>query len=329
MTAPIASIVVPAFNAAATLVPTLRSLLDQTFRDFEIVVIDDGSTDATRALAESFDDARIRVISQQNRGLAGARNSGIHHALGAFVGFCDADDLWMPEKLERHVAHLRARPEVGLSFAGSTMIDSVGRPIGINQTPKLRGIDAAHLFCRNPVGNGSVAVFRREALDALAHRPIGETERDWWFDERFRQSEDIEAWMRFALSGDWVIEGIEGHLTLYRVHGGGLSANIASQLRSWYAVRDVVAALAPGFAERYAGRAAAYQYRYLARRAVRMGDGTTALRLLRSGAAASLRPALAEPAKTLVTLGAALALRVAGPQRYASLEARLLAPRAA
>ena len=329
MTMPTASIVVPAYNAAATLAPTLRSLLDQTFRDFEIVVVDDGSTDGTRALAESFADPRIRIVSQANRGLAGARNSGIHHARGAFVGFCDADDLWLPEKLERHVAHLRARPAVGLSFAGSTMIDTAGSPIGINQTPKLRGIDAAHLFCRNPIGNGSVAVFRREALDALAHRPLGETERDWWFDERFRQSEDIEAWMRFALSGDWVIEGIEGHLTLYRVHGGGLSANIASQLDSWLAVRDAVAALAPEFAARYAPRAAAYQYRYLARRAVRMGDGAAALRLLREGAATSLRPALAEPVKTLVTFGAALALRVAGRRRYASIEARLLARRAA
>lgn len=324
---PTASIVVPSYNATATLSDTLRSLLAQTFEDFEILVIDDGSTDGTRRLAESFDDPRIRIVSQRNRGLAGARNSGIHHARGAFVGFCDADDMWVPEKLERHVAHLVARPQVGLSYAGAILVDGGGEPIGITQTPKLRGIDAAHVFCRNPVGNGSAAVFRREALDALAHRPVGEQERDWWFDERLRQSEDIEAWIRFALSSDWEIEGIEGHLTLYRIHSGGLSANIASQFESWCKVRDVVKALAPDFEARVGPRAAAFQFRYLSRRAVRMGDGGMALELLRSGAASSLRAIVSEPLKSAATLAAALALRFAGRGIYRRIEMRLLAPR--
>lgn len=329
MNRPTASIVVPSYNATATLADTLRSLLAQTFGDFEVLVIDDGSTDGTLALAESFSDPRIRIVSQANRGLAGARNSGIHHARGAFIGFCDADDLWLPEKLERHVAHLRSRPQVGLSYAGSILVDGGGRPIGVRQTPKLRNIGAADVFCRNPIGNGSVAVFRREALDALAHRPIRENERDWWFDERFRQSEDIEAWTRFALSGDWVIEGIEGHLTLYRVHTGGLSANIASQYESWCKVREVVRALSPGFEARIGPRAAAFQLRYLARRAVRMGDGKLALRLLRAGASSSLRALASEPAKSLATLGAAMALRFVGEGFYRRIETRVLAPRAA
>ena len=108
MTRPIASIVVPAYNSETTLGETLRSLLAQTFSSFEIVVVDDGSTDGTRAVAAGFADPRIQIVSQANRGLAGARNTGIHHARGAYVGFCDADDLWVPEKLERHVAHLEA-----------------------------------------------------------------------------------------------------------------------------------------------------------------------------------------------------------------------------
>lgn len=312
MNAPLASIVVPAYNATATLTATLKSLVAQTFDDFEIVVIDDGSSDGTADLAKSFNDARIRVISQANRGLAGARNSGIHHARGRYIGFCDADDLWLPEKLERHVAHLEADPNVGISFAGSELVDGTGRPLGLFQSPKLTGITARHVFCRNPIGNGSAAVVRRAAFDAIAYRPRTETERDWWFDETFRQSEDIEAWMRFVLMSDTRIEGIAGHLTRYRVHTGGLSANIESQYATWCRVRDKVANIAPRFEAKVGDRAAAYQLRYLARRAVRSGDGAAALRLSIGALARSPDPALREPVKTATTIGAALAIVVIG-----------------
>jgi len=325
MTRPIASIVVPAYNSETTLGETLRSLLAQTFEDFEIIVVDDGSTDRTEAVAAAFDSSRVRIVSQENRGLAGARNTGIHHARGIYVGFCDADDLWVPEKLERHVAHLEANPQVGLSYAGSAIIDGESRPVGISQTPKLTGMTAVDVFCRNPVGNGSAAVFRREALDALAHRPFGETERDWWFDETFRQSEDIEAWMRLALTADWEIEGIEGDLTLYRVHAGGLSANVERQFASWSAMRAKVAALAPAFEVAYGERAAAYQYRYLARRAVRSGDGVQALRLATASLKASRRPMMDEPVKTATTFAAAIAVAVLGKAGTAAINGHVTA----
>ena len=107
---PYASIVVPAYNAAATLSDTLLSLTSQTYRDIEIVVVDDGSTDSTASVARSFAarDNRIRLVRQANRGLAGARNSGVAAASGEVVGFCDADDLWLPEKMDAHVLHLQS-----------------------------------------------------------------------------------------------------------------------------------------------------------------------------------------------------------------------------
>ncbi len=115
-----ASIVVPAFNAAATLPETLDSLSAQSFGDFEIIVVDDGSTDGTAAVAEAHakGDRRVRIVQQNNRGLAGARNTGIAHARGALIGFCDSDDRWMPDKLDAHVLHLATSPHVGLSYAG-------------------------------------------------------------------------------------------------------------------------------------------------------------------------------------------------------------------
>ena len=323
---PRATIVVPAYNVAATLGDTLASLCAQTFRDLEIVVIDDGSTDRSVAVARSLGDPRIRVVQQPNRGLAGARNSGIAHARGDFIGFCDADDLWRPEKLEAHVRHLVANPTVGVSFSGSEMIDEAGRSTGLAQRPRLRGITAAHVFRRNPIGNGSAVVLRRAALDAIAWRPEGETLRDWWFDERFRQSEDIECWLRIALTTDWEIEGVPGLLTRYRIAGGGLSAGIARQYASWERLVEKLAPLAPEFFARHTPAARAYQLRYLARRSVSSGDGPEALRLARASLGASLRPLAEEPLKTVTTLAAAAVLARVGPGPVAALR-RLAAGR--
>ena len=326
---PVASIVVPAYNSERTIAETIASLLRQTFVDFELIVVDDGSTDRTAQIVRSFEDSRLRLVQQRNRGLAGAHNTGIHESRGRYIGFCDADDLWLPEKLELHIQHLEANPDVGISYSGSRMIDGAGRPIGVDMKPRLRDITAAHVFKRNPIGNGSTPVMRRAALDALAYRPMGEQDRDWWFDETFRQSDDIEGWTRFALTVDYRIEGIPGLLTLYRVHQGALSANIERQFETWLRMREKMASISPDFVRRHGGAAASYQYRYLARRAVSMRDGKAAARLSRRGLAASLRPLREEPVKTIVTFLAAEALNVLGGTVYAWAERRALRPNAA
>ncbi|MBB93412.1 MAG: glucosyl transferase [Rhodobacteraceae bacterium] len=310
---PYASIIVPAYNVAATLRDTLDSLCAQTFTDLEVIVVDDGSFDDTAALASGYPDTRVRVVRQANRGLAGARNTGIAAARGEVIGFCDADDLWRPAKLAAHVRHLAERPCVGISFSGSELISADGTPLGLAQSPRLTGITAAHIFRRNPIGNGSSPVIRRAALDSIAWQPNGPGTRSWWFDETFRQSEDIECWLRFALTTDWEIEGVPGALTRYRIVGGGLSAATYKQLAAWERMVDKLTPLVPGFFARHAGGARAYQYRYLARRAVSSGDGALAIRHLRAGFAASARPAWEEPVKTATTCAGAALLALAGP----------------
>ncbi len=326
---PTASIVVPAFNVEATIAETLRSLFAQTFTDFEIIIVDDGSSDRTEPIVKAFGDRRVRLVTQRNRGLAGAHNTGIHEARGEFIGFCDADDLWMPEKLERHIRHLKASPDVGISFSGSRMIDANGKPIGIDQRPKLRNITAADVFKRNPIGNGSTPVIRRAALDGFAYRPVHETERDWWFDENYRQSDDIEGWLRFVLTQDWKIEGIPGLLTLYRIHTGALSANVQRQFDSWLKMREKMARIAPALVEKHGGAATAYQLRYLCRRAVSMRDGDLAWELCVQFVRASKRPMVEEPVKTAVTIGAAATLKLLGAGIYLFAERSMLRRQAA
>ncbi|TMV84175.1 glycosyltransferase family 2 protein [Thioclava sp. BHET1] len=331
---PRASIVVPAYNTEATLKETLLSLLAQSFSDLEIIVVDDGSAPAsaaaTAAIVASLADPRLRLVVQANRGLAGARNSGIHHARGSYIGFCDGDDLWLPGKLAAHVAHLDACPEVGISYSGSALIDAQSRLLRSAQRPRLRGVDAGHIFRRNPIGNGSAPVIRRAALAEIAYRPMGEAERDWIFDESFRQSEDIECWLRMALTTDWGIAGIPGLWTRYRIVAGGLSAGTERQFGAWERMVAKLTPLAPAFMARSTPAARAYQLRYLARRAISARDGRKALGLLRRALSSSLRPLWEEPVKTGVTLAAAAVLALPGARIATKiLSARLLARRIA
>lgn len=310
---PVASIIVPAYNVQKTLPATLAALLKQTLMDFEIIIVNDGSTDATSDIAATFlYDPRVRIIHQLNRGLAGARNTGIAAAKGRFIGFCDADDLWEPEKLSVHFQHLSRNPEVGVSYSGSALIDDDGNLLGTAQKPRLNRVSAAHILKRNPVGNGSAPVIRKCVFDDIAYRPEHETERDWYFDETLRQSEDIECWLRIAITTRWAFEGVPGLLTQYRISQGALSANTDRQFATWQQMIDKLTPLAPDLFARHAPTARAYQLRYLARRAICDRDADRALMLVRAAFRASAKPLIEEPKKSAVTVLAALVLKAGG-----------------
>lgn len=305
---PTVSVVMPVHNVRSTVADAVRSVLAQSFRDLELIVVDDGGSDGSAAICAGLADGRTRIIRQANRGLAGARNTGIAAARGEFVALLDADDLWEPEKLERHVAHLRARPAVGISYAGAVLITEDGRDTGLRQRPRLGRVVARHVFCGQAVCNGSVPVFRRAVFDAIAHWPDG-ADRPWYFDETLRRSEDVECWTRIALTTGWEFEGIPGHLTRYRLNPAGLSADVVRQLASWEEVRDKLAAHAPAFVARHGAEARARELRYLARRCVQRRERRLGLVLMREALRCAPGAMLTEPGKTLATLLACAALR--------------------
>ncbi len=316
---PKVSVVVPLYQTERYIVDALRSALAQTFGDFEVVVVDDGSSDRGPELARGLGDPRIRVIRQENRGLAGARNTGVREARADYIALLDADDLWAPAKLAKLVARLDADPGIGVVFSESALIDDDGREIGLVQRPAKRPLDAAHIFCRNPVGNGSAPVLRRAALDDVAFHDAS-LGRLCWFDESFRQSEDIECWTRIAALGKWTFACVSEPLTLYRVASGGLSANTERQLETWRRFRRKVKSYAPDLEARAGDLAEAYQLRYLARRSVRSADGAAAMRL--AFGAVRLAPfiLIEEPARTLVTLAAAIARRLLPDRLFGRME---------
>ena len=304
---PHVSVVIPLYQTERYIGEAIASVLAQTFADFELIVIDDGSRDQGPHIARAVADPRVRVVTQANRGLAGARNSGIRAARGDLVALLDADDRFAPAKLARHVVHLAENPGIGVSFSASRLIDGDGAPLGLVQSPQRSRYGAADIFCRNPVGNGSAPVIRRATLDAIAF-PHPSEPITCWFDESFRQSEDIECWTRIAATTAWRFGYVDAPLTEYRITRGGLSADTAAQLATWRRFRAKVAAYAPALERAHGNRAEAYQLRYLARRIVHGGTGDAAalgmmLRALR------LAPGMLfeEPTRTLSTIAAALA----------------------
>lgn len=322
MTNPRISIIMPVYNVEAYVAEAIDSVLAQSFRAWELIIVDDGGNDSSIDICRQYNDPRVRIISQANRGLAGARNTGILNARGDYIALLDADDRWLPEKLVLHVIHLDSSPDVGVSYAGSYMIDAEGRRLSQAQRPATDDVAAHRILCRNPVGNGSAAVIRRAALDEIAFAHPDEPSRASYFDESFRQSEDIELWVRIALQTTYRFDGLAQMLTEYRIVAGGLSANVARQFETWERMVAKTKTYAPDFIARYGAKARAYQLRYLARRSVQMGDGAFALVLMRESLQSSLSPLWEEPRKSFETLAAAVVARFLNPSWVTWLAAR-------
>ncbi|MEL6779847.1 MAG: glycosyltransferase family 2 protein [Cyanobacteria bacterium J06597_16] len=315
-----ASIIIPLYNTERYVHDTLASALAQTYQNIEVIVVDDGSVDGGVDVCKSFNDPRITIIQQKNRGLSGARNTGIERATGDYIAFLDADDLWLPEKAAKHIQHLEDNPQVGASFSYSRFIDEQARPLGLYQFSKTKNITPLDFLCRTPIGNGSAAFFRKEVFDAIRFQArLRNRVEDCYFDEAFRESQDVECWMRIALQTSWIIEGIPEALTLYRVNSEGISANLTKKLDAWDRLLKKVHSYAPEQMERWEKPAKAYHYRHLARRAITLKDKEQATTLFYQAIATYWQILIEEPFRTLLTGGAAIALWILPQRLYQSV----------
>ena len=221
MKQPLVTVVIPAFNAERFLERTLQSALGQTHEQLEVIVVDDGSTDATKSIAERFAqrDSRLKVFSVANGGVASARNLGLHEGKGEFVAFLDSDDLWHPTKLQHQIDAL-TKPEGSNTAASYTMmriIDTNDRVIRNGSGVGYTGyIFARHLFSR-PVGNGSSLLVRREtALLVGGFDPS-------WAARRIGGCEDLDFELKIAAR--YPIQAVRLFLVGYRAYPGNMSSD--------------------------------------------------------------------------------------------------------
>jgi hypothetical protein len=314
------SVIIPVYSVEKYIATTVQSVLEQTYKNFELLIIDDGSPDRSIEICQQFTDPRIKIIRQGNRGVCAARNTGIRHAQGEYLAFLDGDDLWLPEKLEKHIEHLENLPTVGVSFSHSAFINEAGQPLGIYQMSKLKAITPAFVLCRNPIGNGSTPVIRQQVFEAIRFQDNLYGVEGFYFDERLRHFEDVECWLRIALQTDWQIEGIPEALTLYRVTSGGASANLLKQLEDLEKVLEKTRSYAPELIARWGNPAKAYELRFLARRAVRQQAASTAVEMAHRALFTHWRILLEEPRRTFLTLAAAYSLWLLPQPLYRQIE---------
>lgn len=215
---------IPAYNSAATLPDTVRSVLRQTFADLEVVIVDDGSEDDTYPVAKKIDDPRVRVLQQDNLGASGARNTGIRAAAGDVVAFLDADDLWYPHKLARQLDFMDRR-RADASQTAVWFIDDGMAPISRGPCPPFGDPLLDVLLFRHLPAFPSTLVVARALLDRVGP-----------FNETLEILEDWEFAIRLARHGRFL--NLDEALTMYRVHPGNRSRDLQLHIRPGLQVLD-------------------------------------------------------------------------------------------
>lgn len=216
MASPVVSIVIPTYNCALYIAETIASVLNQSFKDIELIVVDDGSTDATRDIVASFGQP-VRLVTQANAGVCVARNRGISEAAGKYICLMDHDDYWFPHKLARQISILEQQPETGVVYSSFILWH---RDESTGQFPSPDSFDLnTYLDDTVPEFSGwiyhqflidcwmltSTAMFRAEIFDQCG-----------LFDESLPYSEDWDLWLRISRSYPFV--QLRRPTTLYRQH---------------------------------------------------------------------------------------------------------------
>lgn len=199
---PQVSIIIPAFNAASTIIKAVESVLSQSYCNFELIIIDDGSTDSTLKVVNSLTDSRIKIFTQTNAGVSSARNKGIFLSRGNLIAFLDADDVWLPKKLEIQLDYFEKKPY--LDFLSGSAIYKYNKKYQYRKSKCLEGNVFNKLLSGNYILTSSV-MFKKKIAKNIK-----------MFNEDITLGEDWDFWLRLSLKNYFLT--ISDPLVLYEVH---------------------------------------------------------------------------------------------------------------
>lgn len=222
----------PVRNAAQFIGAAIGSVMSQTEEDFELLVVDDRSSDGSVAIVSRAQDPRIRILSSEGEGVAAARNTALRAASSEYIAFLDADDLWVPEHLRLHLEHLEKQPEVDLTFSPVRWIDEAGEPLGRPVSMHVGRFSYEELLLEYLPVTTSSWVARRSALDQTGG-----------FDRTLAAGSDHDLCLRVALLRDLNVEGLERPPMFYRRRAGQITADRARKAVAWCQLVDKHAAL--------------------------------------------------------------------------------------
>jgi glycosyltransferase involved in cell wall biosynthesis len=234
---PLVSVIIPAYNAETFIERTLTSVLNQTYRNIEVIVVDDGSHDRTaeivKALAQK--DDRVHLIQQANAGVAAARNLAIQISRGAFIAPIDADDLWFSDYLEKQVqCLLQSDDSIGIAYTWSIDIDEQDEPTGTCHAYTIEGEVFATLLCHDFVGNASSVLIRRTCLEHVGNYNCQLKE------QQAQGGEDLDLYLRIAEK--YQFRAVPEFLAAYRRHSASMSCDYKAMAKSrlviWESIRQ-------------------------------------------------------------------------------------------
>ncbi len=256
MPSPYFSVIIPVYNAQNHLRETVQSVIDQSFTDFEIIMIDDGSSDDSLAIMLELanHDDRLKVISQNNQGVSVTRNMGAEIARGKFLAFLDADDIWLPEKLATHYALHHRNTSISVSYGQIAFVETDNLlSLRTYSTVMEHPLTINEIVAENPVCTTSNLVVSRILFLSTGG-----------FDETMTHAEDQE-WLARIVQDGHIICGIDRYLVDYRLSADGLSVNLPAMYDGWKLMAQQYSA-----SEDFKYAEAIY-LRYLSRRALRSG----------------------------------------------------------
>lgn len=249
---PVVSVVIPAYNAETTIRGTIQSVLDQTIVDFEIIVIDDGSTDNTRHILDSINDSRLKIFSYANGGLSTARNRGLHHATGEFIAFLDADDQWTSDKLEAQLASLMANPWTDVAYSWTIYFFADCPATRYPSQPIFfQGNVFKDMLLTNFIANGSNILVRRSVAEKVGG-----------FDVSLMASEDWDYYIRLAAIAQFSV--VPKHQILYRQSRCSMASNTTVMEQESLKVIAKAFASAPPDCQHLRRKSEAWVYQYCA-----------------------------------------------------------------
>lgn len=229
---PLISVIIPVFNSEKTIRETIASVLKQSFTNFELILINDGSQDITLEIITQIKDPRLKVFSYPNAGVSASRNRGISQATGEYISFLDSDDLWTSDKLESQLKALQANPQAGVAYSWTHYIDESGKFLYSGNKVALNGKVYEQLLLQNFIESGSNVLIRREALNQVGG-----------FDESLFGPEDWDLLIRLAAKYNFVVVPIPQ--ILYRMSANSISSSISRQEKASLKVIEKAFAQAP------------------------------------------------------------------------------------
>ncbi|MEO1669288.1 MAG: glycosyltransferase family A protein [Cyanobacteria bacterium J06631_2] len=247
------SIIIPVYNAAKTIVETIDSVRQQTIDDWELIVVNDGSTDNTLEIVAAINEPRLKIISFPNGGVAQARNLGVAEARGSYIAFLDADDLWVPDKLERQLQALQQTPTAIAAYSWTYFMDEQQGGYVYHSSPSYQydGDVYPQLLQGDFIHSGSNILVCRRGLSQAGE-----------FDGNCNGCEDWDMWLRLAAIGNFVV--IPQHQIIYRRAVGSATSNIKQMYRQAVFSVDKAYGAAPSHLQYLRSRTEANLHLYIA-----------------------------------------------------------------